>query len=115
MSQDELEELQEYTQRLASKILMLEDDSTKIFAAIIDRDENINADKSFFHRNAKVLHQDMLEVQKDLDECSLKLAKLATLFRGTLKKEKFNKFSDALDGVPFESMMTTDRIKKDSF
>lgn len=113
LSQDELSEMHEYVARLASKILLLEDDSTRIFASIIDRDENIGADKSFFYRNVKVMHQDMLDINGGLDECSAKLAKLTALFRGTLKKDKFRKFADALDEIPFEFMITTDLMKKD--
>jgi hypothetical protein len=102
IDQEALNDLRLYLNKTSSKILLVEDESQKILSAIIDRDSNIHANKAFFFRNASACREELLHIEKDIDECNAKLTMLGSLFRGTLKQDKFTKFTGIIDSIPFE-------------
>jgi hypothetical protein len=102
MAGEHVEELASYVQKVATKMVLVEDDSRKILAAIIDRDDNIQANKNFFFHNSQVARTQLNIVAQDLDELHHQLDKLHELFKTTLKKDRFLAFEDSVTSIPFE-------------
>ncbi|MFH1915942.1 MAG: hypothetical protein ABIJ21_01640 [Nanoarchaeota archaeon] len=110
ISQKELEDLGMYLNKTTASLLLIEDESNRILSAIIDRDDDLSAEKGFFYRNTKRIRQDILHLQAELQECNTKLLRLAGLFKGTLKKEKFSRFADSIDAMPLEFFLTKGEV-----